>query len=677
MKRRLIYVLPILLIVIVVGLFMNRQGNKEMPIKAVISNEQSKIRYLAPIYDVNVQSDIVYASKRNETETEEPLKLDLYEPSNDNNKRRPVFIFIHGGGYKEGSKYDAAAISGEFAKRGYVVLAMDYRLKTDPFSDFPRTLSDDYEDISDVIGWINKNAEAYGLDAEHVAIGGDSAGGYLSMNYVNEYLERDPSIVTSIFAIVDIYGGMLGSSVHEHLPPILIIHGTIDQLIPYQQSLELKDTLQKHGIYHDLYTMEGVGHDYKNAKYIDEVVETTLHFLWNVMSHSETGRLPESTGIEVVAGDSFDIRLPQAYNRNSDEGQAKAALPEGWSLDNQESDETFQVHVPAGLDRGNHSIFVSLGHDGEAVPSFAITVKVVDPLVESFETYYDVTDHKIKTHMQITNRSKNKLSGSLQVDYETEQSSQGEFTTNVDQLEPGKSATFNIPELARGKRVVHAYNQAGVLLQKTEDPFHALVIHESTKPIHIDGNLEEWKGQARFDVNKVMMADWKGIEDLSATGYVSWDVANLYLALTVADDRHSQEADGVAIWSGDSVQLAIGLANADGSIPLEYHELGVAMNDKEHLSKWRWIVPKGFSTDDSIKLDYAISRKDENTVYEMAIPWSELTQDSELAKAGLKMKFSLLVNDNDGKGRRGWLEYNSGIGSAKDINAFGDLFLAD
>jgi hypothetical protein len=174
-----------------------------------------------------------------------------------------------------------------------------------------------------------------------------------------------------------------------------------------------------------------------------------------------------------------------------------------------------------------------------------------------------------------------------------------------------------------------------------------------------------------------MIAVWKGTEDISAIGYVTWDVDNLYLAVDVTDDRHSQEAEGVRIWNGDSVQLAIGLANADGSIPLEYHEWGVAMDDKERMSLWRWIAPRGFSANGSMKLDYAVSRKDQNTVYEMAIPWRELTGNSELAKPGLKMKFSMLVNDNDGTGRRGWLEYNSGIGSAKDINAFGDLFLAE
>ncbi|MGO4371880.1 carboxylesterase family protein, partial [Paenibacillus sp. MCAF20] len=134
MKRRLMYVLPIFIMVVVMGLLINRQGskvenqdkqilptnttvNQEMPIKVALSSEHSEARYLATNYDVNVHNDIVYASKVNESETKEPLKLDVYEPTNDNNKRRPVFIFIHGGGYKEGSKSDAATISNELAKR--------------------------------------------------------------------------------------------------------------------------------------------------------------------------------------------------------------------------------------------------------------------------------------------------------------------------------------------------------------------------------------------------------------------------------------------------------------------------------------------------------------------------------------------------------------------------------
>lgn len=59
-----------------------------------------------------------------------------------------------------------------------------------------------------MIKWINDNAELYGMDASRIVIGGDSAGGHLAINFVNQYVSKNPSIIKSIFSIVDIYGGI-------------------------------------------------------------------------------------------------------------------------------------------------------------------------------------------------------------------------------------------------------------------------------------------------------------------------------------------------------------------------------------------------------------------------------------------------------------------------------------
>ena len=75
-------------------------------------------------------------------------------------------------------------------------------------------------------------------------------------------------------------------------------------------------------------------------------------------------------------------------------------------------------------------------------------------------------------------------------------------------------------------------------------------------------------------------------------------------------------------------------------------------------------------------LECTIVRSGNNTIYELAIPWSELLKD-QAVEPGLVVGFSLLVNDNDGTGRRGWIEYNSGIGLAKDPSMFGDLLLIE
>lgn len=524
-----------------------------------------------------------------------------------------------------------------------------------------------------MIKWINQHAETYGLNKERIVIGGDSAGGHLAMNFVNLSLAKDPSLVKSVFSIIDIYGGELARSADNKLPPVLIIHGTIDKMVPYQQSIDLAAQLKEKGIYHNSLTLEGVGHDYKNEKYIDEIMETTAHFLWNVMNSSDLASLPENSGITVASGSTFDIKLPEAY-RSASKEPLNIDLPEGWLL-NGEEEGSLRIQVPESLVRGNDSLFVSQGADPTAASSFTMNINVIDPLAVYYETFYEESAKEIKTHMDVTNQSTSNFSGSVEADYETGRSTRGTYASTVENLEPGKSVRLEIPELARGQRSLKVFNDIGTLLQSTVDSSNVLLLPKLSPPVQIDGNLSDWGNQAPFDVKDVKIMGWQGEQDLSAKGSLAWDADNLYLGVEVIDDYHAQSASGDAIWSGDSIQIGIGIANGDGTVPSEYHELGVARGDTGELLKWCWLAPKGFNLGDVIELQYAVERKDSKTSYELAIPWPELKSDDVQVKPGMKLKFSLLVNDNDGEGRKGWVEYNSGIGSAKDVDAFGDLFV--
>ena len=82
-----------------------------------------------------------------------------------------------------------------------------------------------------------------------------------------------------------------------------------------------------------------------------------------------------------------------------------------------------------------------------------------------------------------------------------------------------------------------------------------------------------------------------------------------------------------------------------------------------------WINPLGLAGPADLK-QFAIVR-DENakvTTYEVVIPWSTLGfQGSPKGKC---MGFNVLVNDDDGKGRRGWINWAPGIGEWKDPSLF-------
>ena len=64
-------------------------------------------------------------------------------------------------------------------------------------------------------------------------------------------------------------------------------------------------------------------------------------------------------------------------------------------------------------------------------------------------------------------------------------------------------------------------------------------------------------------------------------------------------------------------------------------------------------------------------RDDVATVYEAALPWTALGVEG--MRQGRRLAWSLTVNDNDGNGFRGWLEWTPGVCGGKDSSAFGWL----
>jgi acetyl esterase len=87
----------------------------------------------------------------------------------------PVLVFFHGGGFVIGSIELYDELCRELANgSGYIVMSVDYRLA--PEHKFPAAVEDCYAATK----WVAENASILGGDADHIAIGGDSAGGNLA-----------------------------------------------------------------------------------------------------------------------------------------------------------------------------------------------------------------------------------------------------------------------------------------------------------------------------------------------------------------------------------------------------------------------------------------------------------------------------------------------------------------
>jgi predicted esterase len=95
-----------------------------------VSFAMAQLPYTNPVYPVRKDSAVVYGVTPNYCSRPDTLKMNIYKPVGDNNRLRPVIIFVHGGGFTSTetfNEYHMNALAIEFAKRGYVAASIDYR----------------------------------------------------------------------------------------------------------------------------------------------------------------------------------------------------------------------------------------------------------------------------------------------------------------------------------------------------------------------------------------------------------------------------------------------------------------------------------------------------------------------------------------------------------------------
>jgi hypothetical protein len=129
----------------------------------------------------------------------ENLKCDIYSPEGDTLQNRPVIILSHTGSYlpplvnkqTTGSKDDSSIVelAHRFAKRGYVVVAMNYRLGWNPAATSQEVATEQLikatyralQDMRNCVRFMRRNAATYGIDQTKIIFGGQGTGGYIAL----------------------------------------------------------------------------------------------------------------------------------------------------------------------------------------------------------------------------------------------------------------------------------------------------------------------------------------------------------------------------------------------------------------------------------------------------------------------------------------------------------------
>jgi acetyl esterase/lipase len=215
-------------------------------------------------------------------------QLDLYIPTEQ--KNMPLVVFIHGGGMEHGDKAGDSLNPNnlQLLWDGYAMASVNYRLA--PAAIWPAQI----QDCKAAIRWLKAHAHDYGYDASRIAVMGESAGGQLvailgttSGNKIFDIGENLDSS-SDVTCVVDLFGpsdltvldrnfSFIGGAPKDHLdlarsaspinyvhgdePPMLVVHGTADQLIPYLQAELLVGAMDKAGASYYFHTVVGGGHN--------------------------------------------------------------------------------------------------------------------------------------------------------------------------------------------------------------------------------------------------------------------------------------------------------------------------------------------------------------------------------------------------------------------------------
>lgn len=173
----------------------------------------------------------------------------------------------------------------------------------------------------------------------------------------------------------------------------------------------------------------------------------------------------------------------------------------------------------------------------------------------------------------------------------------------------------------------------------------------------IDGDAVEWGSLPIYSSPYLVFTSnsWDGSDDLAASWQVSWDEANLYLVVNVADDIHAQNQTGNQTFRGDSVELQID-ADRPGdfgpSVSLDDYQIALSPGD------FAGIPPSAFlfqGTNNGEMRDAAAPHgitvaaisSGSGYVLEAAIPWRDL---GLAPMPGLVIGLAVNVSDNDQPG---------------------------
>lgn len=247
---------------------------------------------------VEMATDIVYMQKKGWCNaTNRQLKLSIVRERTcfpyDCYDKRPLLIWLCGGGFTSMDENAWIPEMTYFAKHGYVVASIGYTVEYGTLFPEPE------KEIKAAIRYLRAHADDYYIDTDKIVIGGESAGAYIAA-FVGmtgdkpefeegEYRDYSSAVNAFITWYVPVEFNDptenspwsrtdLRDLVGEDAPPALIMHGLSDTMVDYKQSELLYEAYQKAGREADLYLIKDADHG-ANQFIQEDVKKIMLDFM--------------------------------------------------------------------------------------------------------------------------------------------------------------------------------------------------------------------------------------------------------------------------------------------------------------------------------------------------------------------------------------------------------------
>ena len=231
-------------------------------------------------------------------------------------KHTGVIFYIHGGGWINGDKECYRSSLKSYAEKGYATAAINYRYASS---------KDHGDDILNDIDLalaklVSYSKETYNYLIDRAMLTGASAGGHLSLLYGYTYADKAPLEISAIFSncgptnLLDnhyfdtsykfyknycsMFSKLLGTKIDAttkeknedlliHYSPLYfaknvniptaICHGNVDEMVPYQNAIDLDNKLTLLNIKHDFITFNNSGHGLENDQTASEKADALFN----------------------------------------------------------------------------------------------------------------------------------------------------------------------------------------------------------------------------------------------------------------------------------------------------------------------------------------------------------------------------------------------------------------